>query len=236
MFLRSGWLSSHEMSCVIPRVQTLQTPALSHVPSASTSLYIEIQIQRRFIKHSYTRHLHRHDRNGKPLHNSPPDKPHHDLTRVLIQTCPWPIKSISFLGQGILSRARGRDMIDVPWALGMGFNRAGFFGRHRIGRSGGYSSVGRQHHDCNATWCSRNIKEAKTKQQEVGGITRWKDFNNSVEFRPFCLMVEGRGTNFGRKTTRKESINLLANSLKTVGKLALKTWHFKDMRRHYGAR
>ena len=89
---------------------------LSHVMlSTSASLHIEIQIQRRFIKHSHTRHLHRHDRNGKPLHNSPPNKPHHDLIRVLIQTFPWPIKTISFLGQGILSQARGRDMIDVPW-------------------------------------------------------------------------------------------------------------------------
>ena len=35
---------------------------------------------------------------------------------------------------------------------------------------------------------------------------------------------------FGRKTTRKEIINLLANSLKkSVGKIALKTWHFKDI-------
>ena len=48
---------------------------------------------------------------------------HHNLTHVLIQMFQWPIKTIPFLGQGILSQAQSQWrnilMIDV---LGLGFN------------------------------------------------------------------------------------------------------------------
>ena len=47
------------------------------------------------------------------------------------------------------------------------------------------------------------------------------------------VMLNGQ---FWEEETSGDDINLLANSLKTVGKLALKTLHFKDMKRHCGAR
>ena len=72
---------------------------------------------------------------------------------------------------------------------------------------------------------SRNIKEAKTKQQEVVVITRWEDFNNSVEFGPLCCsMVEGQI--WGGKLRRKVICNLLANSLKTVADFSPKNLTF----------